>query len=55
MHESDWRGWVRQYLRELEAQIAALRNLEARVAGLKGSGSDTRRGCASVGRVRPRE
>jgi hypothetical protein len=36
MHESEWRDWVRQYLRGLEAQIAALRGLEARVAGLEG-------------------
>ena len=36
MHESEWRDWVRQYLRGLEAQIAALRKLEARVAGLEG-------------------
>jgi hypothetical protein len=36
MHESEWRDWVRQYLRGLEAQIAALRSLEARVAGLEG-------------------
>ena len=36
MHEIEWRDWVRQYLRGLEAQIAALRILEARVAGLEG-------------------
>ena len=35
MHESEWRDWVRQYLRGLEAQIAALRSLEARIAGLE--------------------
>jgi hypothetical protein len=36
MHESEWRDWVRQYLRGLEAQIAALRNLETRVGALEG-------------------
>jgi hypothetical protein len=36
MHEIEWRDWVRQYLRGLEAQIAALRGLEARVATLEG-------------------
>jgi hypothetical protein len=37
MHESEWRDWVRQYLRGLEAQIAAMRGLEARVAALEGN------------------
>ena len=36
MHESEWRDWVRQDLRGLEAQIAALRNLETRVGELEG-------------------
>jgi hypothetical protein len=36
MHESEWRGWVRQYLGGLEAQIAAVRGLETRVAALEG-------------------
>jgi hypothetical protein len=36
MHESEWRDWVRQYLGGLEAQIAALRSLETRVAALEG-------------------
>jgi hypothetical protein len=36
MHEIEWRDWVRQNLRGLEAQIAALRHLEARVAALEG-------------------
>ena len=36
MHESEWRDWVRQYLRGLEAQIAAFRSLETRVAALEG-------------------
>jgi hypothetical protein len=36
MHESEWRDWVRQYLRGLEAQIAALRNLEMRIGELEG-------------------
>ena len=35
MHEIEWRDWVRQYLRGLEAQIAAFRGLEARVAALE--------------------
>jgi hypothetical protein len=35
MHESEWRDWVRQYLRGLEAQIAAVRGLETRVAALE--------------------
>jgi hypothetical protein len=33
--QSEWRDRVRQYLRGLEAQIVALRSLEARVAGLE--------------------
>jgi hypothetical protein len=36
MHESEWRDWVRQYLRGLEAQIAGLRSLETRIAALEG-------------------
>jgi hypothetical protein len=36
MHESEWRDWVRQYLGGLEAQIATLRNLEARIVELEG-------------------
>jgi hypothetical protein len=36
MHEIEWRDWVRQYLGGLEAQIAAVRSLEARVAVLEG-------------------
>ena len=36
MHESEWRDWVRQYLGGLEAQIAASRSLETRVAALEG-------------------
>jgi hypothetical protein len=36
MHESEWRDWVRQYLGGLEAQIAALRNLETRIGELEG-------------------
>ena len=36
IHESEWRDWVRQYLRGLEAQIAAVRGLETRVAALEG-------------------
>ena len=36
MHEIEWRDWVRQYLGGLEAQIAALRSLETRVAALEG-------------------
>jgi hypothetical protein len=36
MQESEWRDWVRQYLRGLEAQIAAFRSLETRVAALEG-------------------
>jgi hypothetical protein len=36
MHESEWRDWVRQFLRGLEAQIAALRNFETRIAALEG-------------------
>jgi hypothetical protein len=55
MHESEWRDWVRQYLRGLEAQIAAVRSLETGVAALEGKDGDTRRDCASVGRGRPRE
>ena len=35
MHESEWRDWVRQYLGGLEAQIAAVRGLETRVAALE--------------------
>jgi hypothetical protein len=35
MHESEWRDWVWQYLRGLEAQIAAVRGLETRVAVLE--------------------
>jgi hypothetical protein len=35
MHEIEWRDWVRQYLGGLEAQIAALRVLEGRVAALE--------------------
>ena len=35
MDEVEWRDFVRQYLRGLEAQIAALRGLEARVAALE--------------------
>ena len=35
MHESEWRDWVRQYLRGLEAQIAAVRGLETRVDALE--------------------
>jgi hypothetical protein len=35
MHESDWRDWVRQYLRGLEVQIVAVRGLEARVDTLE--------------------
>jgi hypothetical protein len=40
MHEIEWRDWVRQYLRGLEAQIAALRSLEAKVAALEGKGRE---------------
>ena len=36
MHESEWRDWMRQYLRGLVAQIAAFRSLEMRVAALEG-------------------
>ena len=36
MHEIEWRDWVRQYLGGLEAQIAALRSLEARIGELEG-------------------
>ena len=36
MHEIEWRDWVRKYLGGLEAQIAALRSLETRVAALEG-------------------
>ena len=36
MHEIESRDWVRQYLGGLEAQIAALRSLETRVAALEG-------------------
>ena len=36
MRESEWRDWVRQYLGGLEAQIAALRSLEARAGALEG-------------------
>jgi hypothetical protein len=36
MHEIEWRDWVRQYLRGLEAQIAALRSFETRIAALEG-------------------
>jgi hypothetical protein len=36
MHESEWRDFVRQNLRGLEAQIAALRNLETRIVELEG-------------------
>jgi hypothetical protein len=46
MHESEWRDWVRQYLRGLEVQIAALRGLEARVAALEAKPQ------ANVARVR---
>jgi hypothetical protein len=35
MHESEWQDWVRQYLRGLEAQIAAVRALETRVDALE--------------------
>jgi hypothetical protein len=35
MHEIEWRDWVRQYLRGLEAQIATFRSLEARVGALE--------------------
>jgi hypothetical protein len=35
MHESEWRDWVRQYLRGLETQIAAVRGLEARIDALE--------------------
>ena len=35
MHESEWRDWVRQNLRGLEAQIAALRGLETRAVALE--------------------
>jgi hypothetical protein len=35
MYESEWRDWVRQYLRGLEAQIAAVRGLEIRVDALE--------------------
>jgi hypothetical protein len=35
MHESEWRDWVRQYLRGLEVQIAAVRGLETRVDALE--------------------
>ena len=35
MHEIEWRDWVRQYLGGLEAQIAAFRSLETRVAALE--------------------
>ena len=35
MHESEWRDWVRQYLRGLEAQIAAVRGLETRLDALE--------------------
>jgi hypothetical protein len=35
MHESEWRDSVRQYLRGLEAQIAAVRGLETRVDALE--------------------
>jgi hypothetical protein len=36
MHEIEWRDWVRQYLGGLEAQIAAFRSLETRLAALEG-------------------
>jgi hypothetical protein len=36
MHEIEWRDWVRQYLGGLEAQIAAFRSLETRIATLEG-------------------
>ena len=48
MHEIEWRDWVRQYLGGLEAQIAALRSLETRVAALETSGVD----CPTVGKRR---
>jgi hypothetical protein len=35
MHESEWRDWVRQNLRGLEAQIAAVRGLETRIDALE--------------------
>ena len=35
MHEIEWRDWVRQYLGGLEAQIAAFRSLETRLAVLE--------------------
>ena len=35
MHEIERRDWVRQYLGGLEAQIAAFRSLETRVAALE--------------------
>jgi hypothetical protein len=37
MHEIEWRDFVRQYLRGLEAQIAALSSFEARIAALEGT------------------
>ena len=55
MHESEWRDWVRQYLGGLEAQIAALRSLETRVAALERKWREAEAGGASVGRGRPRE
>ena len=36
MDESEWRDWVRQYLRGLEAQIAAFRSFETRISELEG-------------------
>jgi hypothetical protein len=36
MHEIEWRDWVRQYLRGLEAQIAAVQGLETRIVALEG-------------------
>ena len=35
MHESEWRDWVRQYLRGLEAQIAAVQGFETRIDALE--------------------
>ena len=40
MHESEWRDWVRQYLRGLEAQIAAVRGLETRLGALEAKRRD---------------
>ena len=52
MHEIEWRDWVRQYLGGLEAQIAALRSSETRVAALEGKWreADARRRSAVGGR-----